>query len=92
MMRFWIGETVRVRCTFTDEAGARITPTGVAFAARSKSGQHVAADPLATTEAGAFYADFTFELADVWYLRASCSGPTSAVVEDQIEVRASMVL
>jgi hypothetical protein len=90
--RYWQGETVRVRVDFTDDAGAPVTPTGVAFLARQATGAQVVGTPIALQTTGAFYADFALDTPGTWYLRASCSGPTPAAVEDQIEVRASLVL
>lgn len=90
--RFWVGETVRVRCDFTDDAGAPLGAIGVAFRARAPDGSTVVGTPIAQQTTGAFYADFTLTQAGIWYLRASCTGPTAAVVEDQVEARASFVL
>jgi hypothetical protein len=90
-MRFWQGETVRVRVDFTDAQGAPVAPTGVVFTARPAGGTRVTGTPVALQATGAFYCDFALDTPGVWFVRATCSGPTAAAVEDQIEVRASNV-
>lgn len=92
MMRFWVGETARVKAEFTDDAGAPVVAVGVAFTARSPTGKNVIGSPVGLNTTGAFYADFVVDEPGVWAVRASCTGPTAAAVEDQFEGRASYVL
>lgn len=88
---FWPGETVRVRVTFEDEAGAGVTVSGVAFTSRNPAGVTAALNPQAET-ASTYYADVPVATAGEWAVRATCSGPKSSAVEVSFTVLTSTVV
>lgn len=92
MRRYWIGETVRAQCDFSDDDGAPIAVTGLSFSAKSPTGDVIVGTAISTGVTGSYYADFALQQAGVWSLRAACTGPTAAAVEDQVECRSSYVL
>lgn len=91
-MRFWIGETVRVRVDFTDDAGLPMAVTGVEIQARGPGGIRLTGSVNALSDTGAFYADFPLTIAGTWYFRAECDGPTQSAVEDSVDVIPSNVV
>lgn len=92
MLRFWIGETVRVSCQFNDDAGNPVAVVGVSIRAKAPDGSAVVGTPIARQTTGAFYADFPLTQAGIWNLRATCTGPTPAAIEDRVEARPSNVI
>lgn len=90
--RFWRGESVRIDVTFTDDTGAPMNASGVAIQARCNNGPVIDGDVHPLSATGAFYAVFALEQAGDWAVRASCSGPTAAAVEDRFDVAPSRVI
>lgn len=87
---YWLGETVRLRVTFTDEAGAALAVSGAAMAVK-KPGGSTASVALTGDGDGKFYGDVPTDEAGTWFARATCSSPAGAAVEAQFTVRASNV-
>lgn len=90
-LSFWPGETVRVRVSFADEAGAGVTVGGVVFSARDPAGAAVSLTPTSET-ASTYYADVPVTLAGDWAVRATCATPTPAAVEVSFSVVPSSVI
>lgn len=92
MMRFWSGETVRIRVLFSTEAGEPMAATGVTITLKDPDGVIVAGNVVEGSNVGSFHADVEVVPAGIWAVRAHCSGPTSAVEEERFEVQQSYVV
>lgn len=91
LQQFVPGETVRVRVSFTDEADAPITVSGVAFSVRSPAGT-VTNSAAVQVNASTYYTDVPASAAGDYAVRATASGPTGSAVEVQFTVTPSLVL
>lgn len=82
-MRFWPGETVRADIAFTDGAGAPVAATGVAVVWRriGDAPVEVPGGQIIPGGVGEFRVDLVAALPGEYAVRATCTGPSPAVVE-----------
>lgn len=92
MMRFWRGETVRVRMNFSDETGAALSVSDVQLRAKRPDGQVLAVPVRQDLAGGGFYADFVADIPGSWAIRAECAQPSVAVSEALFTVATSNVI
>lgn len=93
MMRFWVGETVRVAAAFTDDAGQPMAAAGVEIRAKPPGAASVVGTlhPV-DGQIGQYEADFGTPSSGKWAVRVSCTGPTPAAAEAEFIVAPSLVL
>lgn len=91
LQQFVPGETVRVRVSFTDEADAPVTVSGVAFSVRNPAGTVTNSAAVQVTPS-TYYTDVPASVAGDWAVRATASSPTGSAVEVQFTVTPSLVL
>lgn len=94
-LRFWPGETVRLRVDFSTPDGSPMAATGVVFQVRPPDGTAApapAAGVPISNAPGAFMADIAPLAPGRWAVRATCDGPSPAAVEGEFIVAKSLVL
>jgi hypothetical protein len=92
--RFWIGESLRIDASFTDDAGVPVAADGVTAAYRRVSGEIVTV-PSGSIEAagvGTFRIAILPDTAGDYWVRIAAATPTPAVVELRFTIAASNVL
>lgn len=83
--RYWIGQTVRLRVSFTDEAGDALAVTGAALVVQPPNGSAQSVS-ISANGVGVFTADVAGTVAGEWRWRATCAGPQTAASEGSFVV------
>lgn len=87
---FRIGELVEITGTFTDAAGAAMTPTSAKLYIRKPDQTLIEFDLVPSN--GAIGLDVPADMVGRWHVRLECSAPSVAVMESKFEVVSSTVL
>lgn len=90
-----IGDTVRLRATYTDTGGTATNPTTVTFVWEDPSGNFSTrisgSSNVMNPSVGTFHTDFITDEAGLWEYRVSSTGTIIASEEDYFIVRARRV-
>lgn len=89
--QFFLGETVRVRVSFTDDTDNPVNVSGVNFSVKSPNGA-VTSSAAVQVNSHTYYTDVVVNLPGSYAVRATGTTPTSSAVEVQFTAIPSIVL
>ena len=84
-----IGDVVRLRCTFRDDADALVSPGTVTLQLRKGTDGAIESHTVVAASVGVFVYDWSATEAGTWHYRWSGSGGATAADEGAFVVRAS---
>ena len=91
MATYDIGDTVRLKGEFTDDAGAAADPTAVSMIVKDPAGTKTtytyALAQITKLAVGIYYYDLTITMAGDWYYRFSGTGAVVTAGEQYFNVR-----